>query len=101
MRGLVEFIAKALVDHPEAVQVRQIEGERAIVIEVKVAPDDVGKIIGKQGRIVNALRTVVKAAAVRTGKRVPVETRQRFVIWDSCFGTGVGQRRGEGGGEAR
>jgi len=76
MRDMVEFIAKALVDHPEAVQVRQIEGERAIVIEVKVAPDDVGKIIGKQGRIVNALRTVVKAAAVRTGKRVTVEILQ-------------------------
>jgi len=69
----VEFIAKALVDHPDAVHVRQVEGERAIVIEVKVAPDDVGKIIGRQGRIVNALRTVVKAAAVRTGKRVTVE----------------------------
>jgi len=76
MRDMVEFIAKALVDHPEAVHVRQIEGERAIVIEVKVAPDDVGKIIGKQGRIVNALRTVVKAAAVRTGKRVTVEILQ-------------------------
>ena len=76
MRDMVEFIAKALVDHPEAVHVRQIEGERAIVIEVKVAPDDIGKIIGKQGRIVNALRTVVKAAAVRTGKRVTVEILQ-------------------------
>ncbi len=76
MRDMVEFIAKALVDHPEAVHVRQVEGERAIVIEVKVAPDDVGKIIGKQGRIVNALRTVVKAAAVRTGKRVTVEILQ-------------------------
>jgi len=76
MRDMVEFIAKALVDHPEAVHVRQIEGERAIVIEVKVAPDDIGKIIGKQGRIVNALRTVVKAATVRTGKRVTVEILQ-------------------------
>jgi len=76
MRELVEFIAKTLVDHPEAVQVRQVEGERTIVIEVKVAPDDVGKIIGKQGRIVNALRGVVKAAAVRTGKRVTVEILQ-------------------------
>ncbi|TMI75546.1 MAG: KH domain-containing protein [Bacillati bacterium ANGP1] len=76
MRDMVEFIAKALVDHPEAVHVRQVEGERAIVIEVKVAPDDIGKIIGKQGRIVNALRTVVKAAAVRTGKRVTVEILQ-------------------------
>ncbi|OLC30995.1 MAG: RNA-binding protein [Armatimonadetes bacterium 13_1_40CM_64_14] len=73
MRELVEFIAKALVDQPDAVQVHAIEGEQTLVLEVKVAPDDVGKIIGKQGRIVNALRTVVKAAAVRTGKRVTIE----------------------------
>ncbi len=73
MRELVEFIVKALVDQPDAVQVRAIEGEQTLVLEVKVAPDDVGKVIGKQGRIVNALRTVVKAAAVRTGKRVTIE----------------------------
>ena len=73
MRELVEFIVKALVDQPDAVQVRAIEGEQTLVLEVKVAPDDVGKVIGKQGRIVNALRTVVKAAAVRTGQRVTIE----------------------------
>ncbi len=73
MRELVEFIARGLVDQPDAVHVREIEGEHSLVVEVKVAPDDVGKVIGKQGRIVNALRTVVKAAAVRTGKRVTVE----------------------------
>ncbi len=76
MRELVEFIARTLVDHPDAVQVREVEGERTIVIEVTVAPDDIGKIIGRQGRIVNALRTVVRAAAVRTGKRVMVEILQ-------------------------
>lgn len=76
MRELVEFIARTLVDQPDAVEVREVEGERTIVIEVKVAPDDVGKIIGRQGRIVNALRTVVRAAAVRTGKRVTVEIQQ-------------------------
>jgi len=76
MRDLVEFIARALVDHPEAVVVREVEAERSIVIEVTVAPDDVGKIIGRQGRIVNALRTVVRAAAIRTGKRVTVEVHQ-------------------------
>ncbi len=76
MRELVEFIARTLVDHPDAVQVREVEGERTIVIEVTVAPDDIGKIIGRQGRIVNALRTVVRAAAVRTGKRVTVEILQ-------------------------
>lgn len=73
MRELVEFIARSLVDHPDAVQVREAEGDRTIVIEVTVAPDDIGKLIGRQGRIVNALRTVVRAAAVRTGKRVTVE----------------------------
>ncbi|HEX4841837.1 MAG TPA: KH domain-containing protein [bacterium] len=73
MRELVEFIVKALVDQPDAVQVRAHEGEQTLTLEVKVAPDDVGKVIGKQGRIVNALRTVVKAAAVRTGKRVTIE----------------------------
>ncbi len=76
MRELVEFIARTLVDHPDAVQVREVEGERTIVIEVTAAPDDIGKIIGRQGRIVNALRTVVRAAAVRTGKRVTVEILQ-------------------------
>ncbi len=76
MRELVEFIARALVDQPDAVHVREVERERTIVIEVTVAPDDVGKIIGKRGRIVNALRAVVKAAAVRTGKRVPVQILQ-------------------------
>lgn len=73
MRELVEFIVKGLVDQPDAVEVRAIEGEQTFVLEVKVSPDDVGKIIGKHGRIVNALRTVVRAAAVRTGKRVTIE----------------------------
>ncbi len=76
MRELVEFIARSLVDHPEAVVVREVEGEHTIVIEVTVAPDDVGKIIGRQGRIVNALRTVVRAAAARADKRVTVEILQ-------------------------
>ncbi len=76
VRDLVEFIVRALVDHPEAVQVRQLEGERSIILELRVAPEDVGKVIGRQGRIVNALRTVVRAAAVRTGKRVTLEVLQ-------------------------
>ena len=76
MRELVEFIARSLVDAPDAVQVNVVEDERALVIELRVAPTDMGKVIGKQGRIVKALRTVVKAAAVRTGKRVTVEILQ-------------------------
>ena len=73
MRELVETIAKALVDHPEAVQVNEVEGERSTILELKVAPDDMGKVIGKQGRIAKAIRTVVKAAATKDEKRVVVE----------------------------
>lgn len=76
MRALVEFIARSLVDQPDAVQVKVVEGERTLVIELRVAPGDMGKVIGKQGRIAKAMRTVVKAAAVRTGKRVTVEILQ-------------------------
>jgi len=70
------MLAKSLVDHPEAVEVNQVEGERSIILEVKVAPDDMGKVIGKQGRIAQALRTIVKAAAVKEGKKVMVEIIQ-------------------------
>jgi hypothetical protein len=70
---LVEYIAKALVDHPEEVTVNRVEGEQSVIIELKVHPDDMGKIIGKQGRIAKAIRTVVKAAAAKEGKRVIVE----------------------------
>lgn len=70
---LVEYIAKSLVDHPESVTVNQVEGEQSIILELKVAPEDMGKVIGKQGRIAKAIRTVVKAAAAKDGKRVVVE----------------------------
>ncbi len=73
MRDLVEIIAKALVDYPEQVEVNQIEGEQSIIIELKVAPEDMGKVIGKQGRIAKSIRTIVKAAATRESKRVVVE----------------------------
>ncbi|NMB24692.1 MAG: KH domain-containing protein [Firmicutes bacterium] len=73
MKDLVEYMAKALVDHPEAVQVSQVEGERSLILELRVAADDMGKVIGKQGRIAKALRTVVKAAATKEGKMVHVE----------------------------
>ncbi|ADL07829.1 KH domain-containing protein [Thermosediminibacter oceani] len=73
MIELVEYIAKALVDHPEDVSVNRVEGEQSVIIELKVHPDDMGKIIGKQGRIAKAIRTVVKAAAAKEGKRVIVE----------------------------
>lgn len=73
MIELVEYIAKALVDHPENVSVNQVEGEQSVILELKVAPEDMGKVIGKQGRIAKAIRTVVKAAAAKEGKRVVVE----------------------------
>ena len=76
MVELVETIAKALVDKPEEVSVKQTEGRQEIVIVLKVAPEDMGKVIGKQGRIAKALRTVVKAAATRANKKVVVEIVQ-------------------------
>lgn len=76
MGELVEFIAKSLVDNPNEVKVNEVEGTQSIIIELKVAPDDMGKIIGKQGRIAKAIRTVVKAAAIKDNKRVVVEIIQ-------------------------
>jgi len=73
VKELVEHLAKALVDHPEQVEVREIEDERAIVLELRVAVEDMGKVIGKQGRIAKAIRTVVNAAALKENKRVLVE----------------------------
>ncbi|MDK2822155.1 MAG: uncharacterized protein PWQ67_1201 [Clostridia bacterium] len=76
MRELVEFLAKSLVDNPDQVKVNEVEGERSVVLELTVAPEDMGKVIGKQGRIAKAIRTVVKAAAARQGKKVVVEILQ-------------------------
>lgn len=73
MKELIEIIAKALVDHPEEVRVRENTGERTVIYELSVHPDDMGKVIGKQGRIAKALRVVVGAAAVKENKRVMVE----------------------------
>jgi uncharacterized protein len=73
MGYLVELIAKALVDHPDQVQVNEVEGSASIIIELRVAPEDMGKVIGKQGRIAKAIRTVVKAAATKESKKVIVE----------------------------
>lgn len=76
MKQLLEHIAKALVDNPDIVSVEQVESDRLIIFELRVAPDDMGKVIGKQGRIAKAIRTVVNAAAVRENKRVVVEIVQ-------------------------
>lgn len=76
MKELVEVIAKALVDFPEEVVVTETENDRAIVLELRVAQSDMGKVIGKQGRIAKAIRSVVKAAASKEDKKVVVEIMQ-------------------------
>jgi predicted RNA-binding protein YlqC (UPF0109 family) len=73
MKEIVEIIAKALVDHPDQVVVEEKDGERMTVFELHVAQEDMGKVIGKQGRIAKAMRTVVKAAATRENQRATVE----------------------------
>ena len=73
MKELVEYIVKALVDKPEAVRIDETEGDAVTILEINVASDEVGKVIGREGRIANAVRTVVKAAAAKNQKRVSVE----------------------------
>ena len=76
MRELVEVLAQSLVDHPEEVTVQETEKDNEILLELKVAQEDMGKVIGKQGRIAKAIRDVVKAAASKTDKKVIVEIGQ-------------------------
>ncbi len=73
MKELIEYIAKALVDNPEAVQVSEIEGEQTSVVELKVAKEDLGKVIGKQGRTARAMRTILSAASTKIRKRAVLE----------------------------
>lgn len=73
MRELLEFIAKSMVNHPEAVEVTVTEKENSTVLQLHVAEDDMGKVIGKQGRIAKAIRTVMKAAASNENKKVIVD----------------------------
>ena len=73
MKNLIEYIAKALVDHPDDVQVNEVEGEQTTVLELKVAQDDLGKVIGKQGRTARALRTILSAASTKAKKRTVLE----------------------------
>jgi hypothetical protein len=70
---VLETIAKALVDNPDDVSVNEVQGEQSVILELRVNKDDMGKVIGKQGRIAKAIRTVVKAAASREDKHVVVE----------------------------
>ena len=73
MKELVEMIVRALVDDPDRVLVSQVEGERSVIFEVRVAAEDMGRVIGKGGRIANSLRTVVKAAGARQNKNIWVD----------------------------
>ncbi|OGS18740.1 MAG: RNA-binding protein [Elusimicrobia bacterium RIFOXYA2_FULL_50_26] len=73
MKELVLFIAKALVDHPDKVEVNEIKGEKATVIELKVAEGDRGKVIGKEGRIIKSIRVIVNSASAKMDKRATVE----------------------------
>ena len=73
MRTLVEYIAKALVDSPEEVVVTEVEGEKTTVLELRVAPSDLGKIIGKQGKTARAIRIILNAASTKTRRRTVLE----------------------------
>ncbi|HNZ94950.1 MAG TPA: KH domain-containing protein [Sphaerochaeta sp.] len=72
-KDLVEYIVKSLVDLPDEVDVNVIEGEKSTILELRVASEDVGKVIGKQGRIAKAIRTILSASATRDGKRAVLE----------------------------
>ena len=73
MKELVEYIVKSLVDKPEAVSVKETQGDSITIIEVRTAPEDAGKVIGKEGRIANSIRAIVHAASAKQNKRVTVE----------------------------
>jgi len=76
MKTLVEYIVKCIVDKKEEVEVKSVEGEKSIVLEIKVAQEDMGKVIGKEGRTIKAIRTLLGAAATKIGKKVMVEIIQ-------------------------
>ena len=72
-KELVEYIVRSLVDQPENVEINVIEGEKSTILELRVSPDDIGKVIGKQGRIAKALRTILSATATKSGKHASLE----------------------------
>ena len=73
MKQLVEYIAQALVDHPDKVEVKEIVGEKTVIYEVRVGEGDLGKIIGKEGRTAKAIRSIIAAAGMKQGKRAQLE----------------------------
>jgi len=72
-KDLVGFMVKSIVDHPDQVEIHEVEGEKSTIIELRVTKEDVGKVIGKHGRIAKAIRTIINASATKTGKRVMLE----------------------------
>lgn len=84
-KELVEFIAKRLVDDPDGVEVKIIEGEKSTILELKVNPNDIGKIIGKRGRIASALRTILFATSMKSGKRVMLEIIDNWLFFIQEF----------------
>ena len=76
MEELLAFLAKSLVDHPEDVSVKKVDGENSVVYELRVNDDDMGKVIGKQGRIAKSIRTIIKAASSKEDTRVIVDIVQ-------------------------
>lgn len=72
-KELVEYMIKSLVDNPSEVEINEIEGEKSTILELKVTKEDIGKVIGKHGRIARAIRTIINASATKTGKRVVLE----------------------------
>lgn len=73
MKELVEYIAKSLVDDPSQVEVTEIQGETSVILELRVAPEDMGRVIGRNGRVANAMRTLLRVVAAKQGKRVNLE----------------------------
>ncbi len=73
MKELVEYIAKSLVDDPSQVEVTEIEGATSVILELSVAPEDMGRVIGRSGRVANAMRTLLRVIAAKQGKRVTLE----------------------------
>src|SRR5260370_36786324 len=92
MKELVEFIARSLVDHPEEVQVRSVEGSQATILELRVNPEDLGKVIGRQGRTAKAVRTLLGAAGTKVAKPFTPATLEEGAAerhagwrWRACF----------------
>ncbi len=73
MKAFIEYVVKELVDHPELVEVKEVDGERVVVFELRLDQSDVGKVIGKSGRTITAIRTLLTSAAAKHGKRAMVE----------------------------